>query len=118
MGIWAKRHSDAATALGTWAVNNPLDAASILSIDCSDRKQFKQKITEALNDKSGQQDTQSTGYDVRQHNYHYGNAPTASKKGFETWCRQYPKAAKTLRIHCKALCKTGLGILNGRYKVN
>ncbi len=118
LGIWAKRHNDAAQSLGTWAANNPIDAASLLNIDCTDRKQFKKKISDALSSSSTQQTAQPS-YDVRQHNYHYGNASSGSSgDGFADWCRKYPKAAKTLRSHAKAMCKTGLGILNGTYKVN
>ena len=119
LGIWAKRHQEAATALGTWAANNPLDAAALLNTDCTDRKQFKKKITDALNSPSTEQTTQQNGYDVKQHNYHYGNSSGGSSRdGFADWCRKYPAAAKTLRGHAKAVCKTGLGILNGTYKVN
>ncbi len=120
LGIWAKRHTDAATALGTWAANNPIDAAGLLNIDCTDRKQFKKKITDALNSPATEQASQHSEYDVRQHNYHYGTASSGgnSRDGFADWCRKYPKAAKTLRGHAKALCKTGLGILNGTYKID
>ena len=118
MGIWAKRHNDAAQALGTWAVNNPIDAAGLLNIDCQDHKQFKKKITDALNTPATEQPAQQS-YDVKQHNYHYGNSSSGSSgDGFADWCRKYPKAAKTLRGHAKAMCKTGLGILNGTYKIN
>ena|ERR1700679_1084755 len=118
LGIWAKRHNDAAQALGTWAANNPIDAAGLLNIDCTDRKQFKKKISDALSSSLNEQTTQPSGYDVRQHNYHYGNPSSGSSRaGFADWCRKYPKAAKTLRGHAKAMCKTGLGILNGTYKI-
>jgi hypothetical protein len=118
MGIWAKRHNEAANALGTWAANNPIDAGALLLVDCNDPNQFKKKITDALNAAPEQQTTQQS-YDVKQHNYHYGNSNSKSSgDGFADWCRKYPKAAKTLRSHAKALCKTGLGILTGRYKLN
>jgi hypothetical protein len=120
VGIWAKRHQDAALSLGTWAANNPADATALLVIDCNNRKQFKKKITDALNGSTEQQSTKQ-GYDVRQHNYHYGNVlgqSSSTQDGFADWCRKYPKAAKKLRGHAKALCKAGLGILNGTYKIN
>jgi hypothetical protein len=119
LGIWAKKHKDAAQALGTWAANNPIDAAGLLNIDCIDRKQFKKKINDALSSSSTEQPARTSGYDVRQHNYHYGNSSSGgnSRDSFADWCRKYPKAAKTLRGHAKAMCKTGLGILNGSYKI-
>ncbi len=131
MGIWAKRHQEAATALGNWAASNSIDAAALLNVDCSDRKQFKKKINDALAGSNQQQETttQQSGYDVSQHNYHYGNAPArgsssrgsssrggSSKDGFADWCKKYPRAAKKLRGHARALCKVGLGILSGAIK--
>lgn len=106
-------------ALETWVANNPADATGLLNLDCRDPKQFKKKINDALAGSSNQQEqaTQQGGYDVRQHNYHYGNAPSkSSSDGFADWCRKYPKAAKRLRGHAKALCKAGLGILSGAIK--
>jgi hypothetical protein len=118
MGLWAKKHQDAALALGVWSASDPLEAASLLTIDCTDRKQFKKKISDALTNTPQAQPTQQ-GYDVRQHNYHYGSVTSSrSEDGFADWCKQYPKAAKKLRSHAKALCKTGLGILNGSIKIN
>ncbi len=119
MGIWAKRHQDAATALGNWAASNPGDATALLNSDCSDRKQFKKKINDALaGSTQPEQPAQQSGYDVKQHNYHYGNAPSRgnSRDGFADWCKKHPKAAKRLRGHAKALCKVGLGILSGAIK--
>ncbi len=111
----------AATALGTWAANNPLDATGLLNLDCRDPKEFRKKINDALKGSTQvQQPAQQNGYDVTQHNYHYGNPHPqgSSTDGFADWCRKYPKAAKRLRGHAKALCKAGLGILSGKYKIN
>ena len=107
-------------ALGTWAANNPGEATSLLNVDCTDRKQFKKKINDALSGSATEQPAQPNGYDVRQHNYHYGNVPSrgGSRDGFADWCKKYPRAAKKLRGHAKALCKTGLGILNGSFKID
>ena len=120
LGIWAKQHQEAAIALGTWAADNPVESTLLLNMDCMSNKAFKKKIADALN-RSGEQqpNNQQNGYDVSQHNYHYANAHAqASRDGFGDWCRKYPQAAKTLRGHAKALCKTGLGILSGKYKIN
>jgi hypothetical protein len=118
IGLWAKTHQDAAMALGTWSANNSIEAIELLNIDCTDRKQFKKKITDAFNKAPAEQTTQQP-YDIHQNNNRYGRANgNRSSNGFGDWCRKYPGAAKKLRSHAKALCKTGLGILNGTYKIN
>jgi hypothetical protein len=117
IGLWAKSHQEAALALGAWVAENPGDATTLLNIDCNNRHQFKKKITDALTNVPVEEPTQQA-YDVRQHNYHYGNAPSRnSEDGFANWCGKYPRAAKKLRGHAKALCKTGLGLLNGSIQV-
>jgi len=117
IGLWAKKHQDAAIALGAWGTNSPGQAATLLNTDCTDRKQFKKKITDALQSTPSEQTTQQQGYDVRQHNYHYGAAPSRnSEDGFADWCRKYPKAAKRLRGHAKAICKAGMSLLSGIIK--
>jgi hypothetical protein len=118
IGLWAKTHQDAAMALGTWSANNSTEAIELLAVDCEDRKQFKKKITDALN-KAPEEQPYQPDYDIHQRNNHYGNTSTShSRDGFGDWCRKYPQAARKLRSHAKALCKTGLGILNGTYKIN
>jgi hypothetical protein len=118
IGYWVKTHQDAALALGIWSVYNLSESTALLDMDCKDRKQFKKKITDALNNVSTEEPAQQ-GYDVRQHNFHYGNSTShGGRDGFGDWCRKYPKAARKLRGHAKALCKTGLGLLNGSYKIN
>lgn len=103
-------------ALGAWGSNNPGQATILFNTDCTNRKQFKKKITDALNNVPSEQPTKQ-GYDVRQHNYHYGNAPSRnSEDGFADWCSKYPKAAKKLRSHAKAICKAGMGLLSGIIK--
>lgn len=118
IGLWAKKHQDAALALESWIVDNPSDAGTLFAIDCSDRKQFKKKITDALNNTPAAQPAQQ-GYTMWQGSKIYGsNAPRrGSEDGFANWCRRFPKAAKKLRSHAKALCKTGIGILNGTIKM-
>lgn len=113
IGLWAKKHREAALALGIWAANNANEATTLLNVDCTDRKQFKKKITYALHNTPAEnpaRQNDATG----QYKYLFRNSHAAgSIDGFASWCRQYPKAAKKLRSHAKALCKTGMGILNG-----
>lgn len=120
IGLWAKKHQDAAMALGVWAANNPGDATALLNLDCADRKQFKKKITDALNNTQSEQPAQQQGYTEWQGQKVYsGNRQRrgGQEDGFGDWCRKYPKAAKKLRSHAKAICKTGLGILNGSISI-
>lgn len=117
MGLWAKKHQEAALALGVWVAGNPGEATALLNMDCTNRKQFKKKIMDALNNTTTEQLLQQ-GYGVNQHSYYpYRTAPRQPPgDGFAGWCRQFPKAAKKLRAHAKALCKTGTGVLNGSIK--
>lgn len=114
IGLWAKSHKDAAEGLEAWVADRPDQATLLLALDCMNREQFKKKITDALNSTPAEQPVQE-----RQRGYPYANLRSRSSAegdGFGDWCRKYPKAAKRLRGHAKALCKTGLGILNGSIK--
>jgi hypothetical protein len=116
IGLWAKNNKDAAQALEAWVTDRPDEGALLLALDCLNRNQFKKKITDALNAAPAEQSAQP-GYGERQRGFPYGNIRSKnSEDGFADWCRKYPKAAKRLRGHAKALCKTGLGILNGSIK--
>jgi hypothetical protein len=116
IGLWAKNNKAGASALEGWATDSPGEAALLLTLDCTDRKAFKKKITDALNTAPAGQIAQE-GYGSRQRGYPYGNDHSRNQgDGFGDWCRNYPKAAKRLRSHAKALCKTGIGILNGSIK--
>ncbi len=119
MGIWYKTHQEAGLALGIWVANNSDEATALLNMDCTDRKKFKKRITDALNNAPQEQSQPAQqNYNKPQRGFPYGNARSQkSEDGFGDWCRKYPKAAKKLRSHAKALCKTGLGILNGSIDV-
>ena len=116
IGIWAKTHQDAALALGIWSVSNLTESKAILDIDCTDHKQFKKKITDALNTAPAEK-TSTENYYLNEARKLLDNRKNQhSDDGFANWCRQYPKAAKKLRSHARAVCKTGLGVLNGTIK--
>src|ERR1700677_4140082 len=119
MGLWDTTHQEAGLALGIWVANNADEATALLYMDCTDRKNFKKKITDALNNVPQEQAAQQ-GYGATppQRGFPYGNARSQrSEDGFGNWCRKYPKAARKLRSHARALCKTGLGVLNGSIDV-
>jgi len=116
IGLWAKTHKDAASALEAWVTERPDEATLLLALDCTDRKLFKKKITDALNTAPEEQPAQQQ-YSPKLRGFPYSNGRSRNQRdGFADWCRQYPKAAKKLRAHAKALCKTGMGILNGSIK--
>ena len=115
IGLWVRNHQEAALALEDWGTNHPEEAATLFNLDCTDRKQFKKQITDALNAVSEKPNQQS--YTATQQYYPYGNTSHPNgENSFTSWCRKYPSAAKKLRSHAKAICKAGMGILIGTIK--
>jgi hypothetical protein len=116
LGLWVRNHQEAASALEAWGANHPDEAATLFNLDCTDRNQFKKKITDALN--TAPQETIQQNNTATQQYYPYGNASHQNQgDGFTSWCRKYPSAAKKLRSHAKAVCKAGTGMLNGSIKM-
>src|ERR1700722_9793937 len=103
--LWAKHNQQAALALGIWSAANAKDATALLDVDCNNRKQFKQKISDALTNAPAKPESEQNYY-INQAIKLFGDKVTKNHKeseGFADWCRQYPSAAKKLRSHSKAL---------------
>jgi hypothetical protein len=116
--LWAKRHPDAALAMGVYATSHPDEASLLFKLDCSNRREFKNQITNALKHSTMSEPDTSISLCpwIRRGQSVYMIDGQIQYYGFISWCNKYPKAAKSLRHHAKALCKAGTGILEN-YKM-